>query len=85
MTSLKPPPSRITPWRIIRSERANLEDTRVCELAVEINEAQRREILEMEWLIADIERSGVARTSEEAAARRAPDFQEPAERQCPTP
>jgi hypothetical protein len=70
---------------IIRSERANLEDVRVCELAVEISEAQRREIFEMDWLIADIERNGVARTPEEAAARQVPDFEEPAERQCPAP
>jgi hypothetical protein len=67
---------------IIRSERANLDDLRVCELAVEISEAQRREIFEMEWLIADIERNGVARTPEEAAARQVPEFEEPAERQC---
>ena len=69
---------------ITRSERAGIADVRVCELAVEISEAQRREILEMDWLIADIERNGVAATAGEAQARPVPDFEEPAERQCPT-
>ncbi|ALU41030.1 hypothetical protein AS188_03325 [Kocuria flava] len=68
---------------ITRSERAELADVRVCELAVEISEAQRREISEMEWLIEDIERNGVAATAEEARARPVPDHEEPAERQCP--
>jgi hypothetical protein len=69
---------------ITRSERAGIEDVRVCELAIEISEAQRREIFEMDWLIDDIERNGVAATAEEAQARPVPDFEEPAERQCPT-
>jgi hypothetical protein len=69
---------------ITRSERAGVEDVRVCELAVEISEAQRREILEMDWLIDDIERNGVAATAEEAQARPVPDYEEPADRQCPT-
>ena len=68
---------------ITRSERAGIEDVRVCELAVEISEAQRREILEMDWLIDDIERNGVAATAEDAQARPTPDFEEPAERRCP--
>ena len=68
---------------ITRSERANMDDVRVCRLAVEISEAQRREISEMDWLIEDIERNGVADTPEEAAAREVPDFSEPAERDCP--
>jgi hypothetical protein len=33
---------------ITRAERAQIEDVRVCELAVAISEAQRREILEMD-------------------------------------
>lgn len=69
---------------ITRSERATLRDVRVCELAVAISEAQRREILEMDWLIEDIRRNGVAATPEEADARAVPDFERPAERQCPT-
>ncbi len=68
---------------ITRSERAQIEDVRVCELAVEISEAQRREILEMDWLIEDIGRNGVADTVEEAEARSVPDFSRPAARECP--
>ena len=69
---------------ITRSERAGLSDVRVCELAVEISEAQRREILEMDWLVADIEANGLATTSQEAEARPVPEFDEPAQRDCPT-
>ena len=67
---------------ITRSERASLQDVRVCELAVEISEAQRREIFEMDWLIEDIERNGIASTPEEAATREVPDYSEPALRTC---
>jgi hypothetical protein len=69
---------------ITRSERAQLEDVRVCELAVEISEAQRREIFEMAWLIDDIQQHGVAATREEADARPVPPYEEPADRRCPT-
>lgn len=69
---------------ITRAERANLADVRVCELAVAISEAQRREILEMGWLIEDIARNGAAETPDEAADRPVPDFPRPAERECPT-
>ena len=69
---------------ITRSERFNVDDVRVCELAVAISEAQRREILEMEWLIDDIAQNGLASTPEEAAARQVPDFDRPAARQCPS-
>lgn len=68
---------------ITRSERAGIDDVRVCELAVGISEAQRREIFEMDWLIADIERNGVAATPEEASARPVPAYSEPAVRECP--
>ncbi|MDO8336729.1 MAG: DUF305 domain-containing protein [Microcella sp.] len=68
---------------ITRSERTTLDDVRVCELGVEIREAQRREISEMEWLIDDIAENGIASTPEEAAERPVPDFSEPADRQCP--
>lgn len=67
---------------ITRSERAQLADIRVCELAVEISEAQRREIWEMEWLIQDIEANGVASTAAEAEARAVPEYTEPAARTC---
>src|SRR3546814_6649915 len=43
---------------ITRSERFDVDDYRVCELAVEISEAQRREIDEMDWLIEDIKENG---------------------------
>ena len=68
---------------ITRSERFASDDVRVCELAVAISEAQRREILEMDWLIEDIRQNGVASTPEEAAARPVPDFDRAARRDCP--
>ncbi len=59
---------------ILTSERAQIKDPRVRELADEIIEAQRREINEMEWLIADINESGIVNTPEEAEARPMPEF-----------
>ncbi|MEP0313291.1 MAG: DUF305 domain-containing protein [Hyphomonas sp.] len=59
---------------IMTSERAQIEDERVRELADEIIRAQRREISEMEWLIDDISQNGKAATPEEAAARPVPEF-----------
>ncbi|MDF9278387.1 DUF305 domain-containing protein [Arthrobacter sp. EH-1B-1] len=67
---------------ITRSERAELADVRVCQLAVEISEAQRREIFEMDWLIEDIAQNGIAATVQEAADRPVPEYEEPAEREC---
>lgn len=69
---------------ITRAERFNVTDVRVCELAVGISEAQRREILEMDWLINDIRQNGSAATPAEASARPVPDFTRPADRDCPT-
>lgn len=60
---------------ILTSERSNIEDARVRELANEIIRAQRREIREMEWLIEDIARNGAAETPAEAAQRPVPDFE----------
>ena len=60
---------------ILTSERSNIEDVRVRELADEIIEAQRREIAEMEWLLADIARNGEATTAEQAADRPIPSFE----------
>ncbi len=68
---------------IMTSERSGLEDVRVCELAVDIIEAQRREIDEMSWLIDDIEANGAATTPAQAAARPVPEFGGTAIRSCP--
>ena len=60
---------------ILTSERSQIVDPRVQELADEIILAQRREIKEMEWLIADIRENGIARTEAEAGERPVPDFE----------
>lgn len=67
---------------ITRSERAEIDDVRVCILAVEISRAQRREIAEMDWLIEDISENGTAETVAEARARPVPDFEFDVERSC---
>lgn len=67
---------------ITRSERFNVDDVRVCELAVAISEAQRREILEMDWLIEDINENGVASTLEDAQQRPVPEYEVDAETVC---
>jgi len=59
---------------ILTSERAGMGDARVCELAVEIIEAQKREIDEMTWLIDDIAANGVATTEADAQERPVPSF-----------
>ncbi len=69
---------------ITRSERFHNDDVRVCRLAVGISEAQRREILEMDWLIDDINDNGAAETAAEAAQRPVPEFDVSADRNCPT-
>ncbi|HSM43586.1 MAG TPA: DUF305 domain-containing protein, partial [Acidimicrobiia bacterium] len=53
-----------------------------CELAVEIIEAQRREIAEMNWLMSDIESNGPAATTADAEARPVPEFEGDASRTC---
>jgi hypothetical protein len=60
---------------ILTSERADIDDLRVRELADGIIEAQREEIAEMDWLVQDIEKNGPATTADEAAARPVPQFQ----------
>ncbi|MDT0184893.1 DUF305 domain-containing protein [Microbacterium sp. ARD31] len=67
---------------ITRSERSQLADVRVCELAQEISAAQRREIAEMEWLIADIAENGAVTSASEAAERAVPTFEGVADRTC---
>lgn len=59
---------------ILTSERANIDDVRVRELADGIIRAQRREIKEMNWLIDDIAEHGPATTQAEANRRRVPNF-----------
>lgn len=68
---------------ILTSERSEIQDVRVCRLAVDIIEAQRREIAEMDWLIADIEQNGLAETEAEAQGRPVPEFDGEATRMCP--
>lgn len=60
---------------ILTSERANIDDVRVRELADKIIEAQRREIKEMDWLLNDIEENGLAATQQQADARPVPEFE----------
>jgi hypothetical protein len=60
---------------IMTSERANIEDVRVQELANEIIEAQRKEIKEMKWLIQDIKANGKVTTEEARQSRTLPNFE----------
>ncbi|AFY81825.1 DUF305 domain-containing protein [Oscillatoria acuminata] len=59
---------------ILTSERAQIQDLRVRELADEIIESQRREIREMEWLISDIRDNDLVTTQAELEARPMPEF-----------
>ncbi|WOD37266.1 DUF305 domain-containing protein [Nodosilinea sp. E11] len=59
---------------ILTSERAQIQDLRVRELADEIIEAQWQEIREMEWLISDIRENGLVAAQSELEARPIPDF-----------
>jgi uncharacterized protein (DUF305 family) len=59
---------------VLTSERSELTDLRVLELADEIILAQRREIAEMQWLIDDIHENGEVRTEAELEARPIPAF-----------
>jgi hypothetical protein len=68
---------------ILTSERSEIDDVRVCELAVEIIEAQRREIAEMEWLIDDIDQNGIAASVVQAEQRPTPEFVGSSSRTCP--
>ncbi|MGY1724729.1 DUF305 domain-containing protein [Blastococcus sp. SYSU DS0533] len=68
---------------IARSERADIHDVRVCQLAVDIIVAQKKEIAEMEWLIEDIRENGEVETLEEAPERPVPEFAAEGLRDCP--
>lgn len=57
---------------ILTSERANLADVRVRQLAEEIIEAQEKEIAQMKWLLDDIRENGPARTPDAAETRPVP-------------
>lgn len=59
---------------VLTSERARIEDPRVRELADKTIDARRREIKEMEWLIADIRDNGIALDKAQAEARPVPEF-----------
>jgi len=67
---------------ILTSENSEIEDKRVCELAVEIIKAQRREIAEMQWLIDDISKNGKATSQEQAEQRPVPEFEGNSIRNC---
>ncbi len=60
---------------ILTSERANINDIRVRELADGIIKAQRREIKEMEWLLDDIAKNGEVKTIETLNQRPIPKFE----------
>ncbi|WP_276165433.1 DUF305 domain-containing protein [Zobellia alginiliquefaciens] len=60
---------------ILTSERAKIKDVRVRELADDIIKAQRKEIMEMEWLIKDIKENGVVETEAEKENRPVPKFE----------
>lgn len=68
---------------ILTSENSEIEDVRVCELAVKIIDAQRREISEMEWLLGDIRENGPATSAAEVEQRPVPDFEGGSIRSCP--
>jgi hypothetical protein len=60
---------------ILTSDRAQIKDVRVRKLADEIIKAQRREIMEMQWLINDIRENGIVETEEEKENRPVPKFE----------
>lgn len=60
---------------ILTSARADIDDVRVRELADEIISSQQREIKEMNWLLEDIGKNGIAATQSDAQARPVPEFE----------
>ena len=59
---------------ILTSERAQIEDVRVRELADQIIKAQRKEIMEMQWLINDIRKNGAVKDEKNLNGRMVPGF-----------
>lgn len=66
---------------ILTSERSQIKDVRVRKLADDIIKAQRREIMEMQWLINDIKENGIVETEEEKEKRPVPKFKGSTERE----
>lgn len=60
---------------ILTSDRSQIKDVRVRELADKIIKAQRREIMEMQWLIKDIRENGIIETEAEKEKRPVPNFE----------
>ena len=60
---------------ILTSERAKIKDVRVRKLADDIIKAQRKEIMEMEWLIQDIKENGIVETENGRQDRPVPRFE----------
>lgn len=60
---------------ILTSDRAQISDVRVQALAAEIEETQRIEIQEMQWLLDDIAENGEASSAGEAEQRPVPEFE----------
>jgi|TARA_A100001518_G_C1182730_1_gene30490 ABC-type multidrug transport system fused ATPase/permease subunit len=60
---------------ILTSERSQIKDVRVRELADKIIKAQRKEIMEMQWLINDIKENGIVETEAEKKKRSVPRFE----------
>lgn len=59
---------------IMTSDRADIDDVRVRELADRIIKAQRKEIKEMEWLLNDIKAHGIVTSNVDAVQRPVPQF-----------
>lgn len=59
---------------ILTSERENIQDPRVKELANVIIKSQRKEIKEMKWLLQDIQKNGPLTNETEAISRPVPNF-----------
>ena len=57
---------------VLTSERSDIDDLRVCDLANGIIRSQREEIAEMAWLIDDIAKNGEATTRADAHRRAVP-------------